>query len=85
LNKDCFLNIGFGNAVNAHRVVSILALPSSAVTKMLVSAKERNMAIDGTAGRKVRTLLVMDNGYVVMSGVNATTIIARRNCEDEEA
>lgn len=83
MNKEGFLNIGFGNSVNNDRVVAVLAMPGSAVTKLLNTAKERNMAIDGTAGRKTRTILVLDNGYVVMSGVNSTTIAARRNTEEE--
>ena len=65
-----FISIGFGNIINADKVVT--------------AAKEKNTAIDATAGRKTRTILIMDNGFVVMSGINSGTILDRLNGKEDK-
>lgn len=79
-----FISIGFGNIINADKVVTVMALPGSAAVKVLAAAKEKNTAIDATAGRKTRTILIMDNGFVVMSGINSGTILDRLNGKEDK-
>ena len=46
------VNIGFGNLVNADRVVSILSPESAPVKKLSRKVKQKFSLIDATHGRK---------------------------------
>lgn len=55
-----FINIGFGNMVAAHRVVTIVNLDSSPIKRMVQDAKEEGRVIDVTCGRRTRSVIVTD-------------------------
>ena len=65
------VNIGYGNVVNMDRVVRADAAP---IKRMIQVAKDENLAIDGTCGRKTKCILVMDSGHVVLSALLPETI-----------
>ncbi|WP_291323545.1 DUF370 domain-containing protein [Desulfonatronospira sp.] len=71
------LNIGYGNSVITSRVVSIVNPGSSPMRRLREDARERNLLIDATQGRKTRSILVMDSGHVVLSAIQPETIAQR--------
>lgn len=71
------LNIGFGNMVMGNKVVAIISPESAPIKRMIQDARERNMLIDATFGRKTRSVLIMDNGQIVLSALQAETISHR--------
>jgi len=71
------LNIGYGNSVIISRVVTIVNPGSSPMRRLREDARERNMLIDATQGRKTRSILVMDSGHVVLSAIQPETIAQR--------
>ena len=79
-------NIGFGNVVNSERVISIVSADAAPIKRMVQEAKDSKTAIDATAGRRTRAVLVMDSGHVVLSAVQPETIAARidKNINAEE-
>ncbi|MCR4594300.1 MAG: DUF370 domain-containing protein [Clostridiales bacterium] len=78
------LNVGFGNSVNLDRVIAILSIDSAPARRIIAHAKENNMLIDATQGRKTHSLLIMDSDHVVSSYLKADTILNRNeNFEDE--
>jgi len=71
------INIGFGNAVLAQRVIAVIT-PSSASGKRLREvAKETNTLIDATHGRKTRAIIIMDSSHIVLSAMQPETIANR--------
>ena len=53
------INIGFGNMVNAAKIVAIIS-PDSAPSKRIVqNAKDEGRAIDATQGRRTRAVIIM--------------------------
>ncbi len=78
-----FINIGFGNAVSAHRVISIVAPESAPIKRIVQDARDIGNLIDATYGRRTRSVLVMDNGHVVLSAVQPETIVARVTGKEE--
>ena len=79
------INIGFGNAVNAARVVAVVSPESAPIKRLGQEAKERGMLIDASFGRKTKTVLVMDSGHVVWSSLLPEQITARfGSSEDQE-
>ena len=79
------LNIGFGNMVSEERVVSILSSDSSPIRRMMQQARDEGRLIDATNGRKCRTVLVIDSGHVVLSGLPPETVAQRAAGENSEA
>ena len=61
------LAVGFGNTVNADRIIAIAGADAAPVKRMISAAKEKNLAIDTTCGRKTKAVIIMDSGHVVMS------------------
>ena len=72
-----FINIGFGNMVNADRVYSIISPTAAPVKRLVQTAKDNNLAIDATCGRKTKAVLVMENQSVVLSALLPETIVNR--------
>ncbi|MEE1114532.1 MAG: DUF370 domain-containing protein [Eubacterium sp.] len=73
------VNIGFGNSVNADRVIAV-ASPVAAPVKRLVScARENGSLIDATQGRKTKGVIIMDQNSVVLSALQPETILKRFN------
>ncbi|MGN1110370.1 MAG: DUF370 domain-containing protein [Oscillospiraceae bacterium] len=76
------VNIGFGNAVNADRIVAVVSPEAAPVKRIVQTAKDDGTAIDATCGRKTRSVIICDSGHVVMSALQPDTLTAK--LEDEE-
>jgi regulator of extracellular matrix RemA (YlzA/DUF370 family) len=71
------LNIGFGNAVVAERVVAIMPPNSAPMKRLRDEAKEDKRLLDATHGRRTRSIIVMDSNHIVLSAIQAETISQR--------
>ena len=71
------LNIGFGNMVMGNKVVAIISPESAPIKRLVQEAREGNSLIDATFGRKTRSVLMMDNGQVILSALQPETISNR--------
>ena len=71
--------MGYGNIVNMDKVVSIIRTEAAPIKRMIQVAKDNNMAIDATCGRKTKCILIMDSGHVVLSALLPDTIENRVN------
>ena len=82
------IHIGFGNIVNAGKIIAIVSPDSAPVKRMVQRAREEGIAIDATQGRKTKAVLVMENSQLVLSALLPETIAPRAQAEgkeDEEA
>lgn len=73
------INVGYGNIVNMDKVVSIVRTEAAPIKRMIQVAKDSNMAIDVTCGRKTKCILIMDSGHIVLSALLPDTIENRVN------
>ena len=71
------INIGFGNMVNAQRVIAMVSPDSAPIKRIIQEAKEKGSLIDASFGRKTKTVLIMDSGHIVLSGIQLETVGAR--------
>lgn len=71
------VNIGFGNLINAERVVSIVSPESAPVKRIVQTGKENGTLIDATHGRKTKSVIVTDSDNVVLSYLEPVTIQKR--------
>ena len=76
-------NIGYSNFIANDRLLGIVT-PDSAPTKRLVQrAKEQDRLIDTTFGRKTRSILIMDNGYLFLSSLQPETVVQRLKAPED--
>lgn len=81
MNK--LIHIGFGNIVNAGKIIAVVSPDSAPVKRMVQKAKETGIAIDATQGRKTKSVLVMENSQLVLSALLPETIAGRARDEEE--
>lgn len=82
--KTMLINIGFGNAVSAERVIAVITPQSASGKRIREEAKESSMLIDATHGRKTRAIIIMDSNHVILSAMNPETLINRISNESED-
>ena len=70
-----FVNIGYGNMVNIEKIYSIVGPDAAPIKRMVQSAKDNGLAIDGTCGHKTKSVLVMENNTIVLSAQLPETIV----------
>ncbi len=71
------INIGFGNAVVAERVIAVITPSSASGKRLREDAKDNNTLIDATHGRKTRAILIMDSNHIILSAMQPETIANR--------
>ena len=80
-----FINIGYGNMINAARVVAISNPDSAPIKRLVQDAKDSGRAVDVTCGRRTRAVLLTDSDHVILSALQCETITNRINTEDTSA
>jgi len=77
------LNVGFGNVVVSSRVVAIITTNSAPIKRLKDLAQEDKRLIDATQGRKTRSIVVTDSNHIVLSAIQAETIVQRMEGKEE--
>ena len=75
MNK--LIHIGFGNIVNAEKIIAVVSPDSAPVKRLVQKAREEGNVIDATQGRKTKAVLVMENSQIVLSALLPETISGR--------
>lgn len=78
------INIGFGNIVNASRVLAVISPESAPIKRLVAEAREKGKLIDATYGRRTRAVIVTDSDHVVTSAIQPDTIAHRFDEEGGE-
>ena len=76
------INIGFGNLVNADKIVAVVSPDAAPIKRLIQSAKEEGRIIDATQGRRTKGVLVTEDTYVVLSALQPDTI--GRRCQSDK-
>jgi len=71
------VNIGYGNAVVAERVVAIVSPESAPMKRFKEEARKAGRLIDGTQGRRTRSILITDSDHIVLSALQTETVAER--------
>ncbi len=75
------VNIGFGNLINADRVISIVSPDSAPVKRIIKTSKENGTLIDATNGRKTMSVIITDSDNVILSYMDLKQIAQRFGME----
>jgi regulator of extracellular matrix RemA (YlzA/DUF370 family) len=68
------IHIGYGNIVNADKIISIVSPDAAPIKRMIQKAREDGTSVDATQGRKTKAVIVMENGMIVLSALLPETI-----------
>ena len=79
-----FVNIGFGNLVNADRIISVVSPESAPVKRMIQEAKTNGSLIDATHGRKTLSVIITDSDNVVLSYLDLKQISQKFGVKGED-
>ena len=73
------MNIGFGNMVNTDKIISIISSDSAPAKRMIAKAKEQEMLIDATQGRRTKSVIFTENDKIIVSALQPETLALRFN------
>ena len=78
------INIGFGNVVSASRVIAVVSPESAPIKRIIQEARDANVLVDATYGRKTRAVIIVDSGHVILSAIQPETVAGRLGDKDGE-
>jgi len=81
MSNKITLNIGFGNSVVRDGIRAIVHPNSSPIKRFMKQKQDEGVLVDATMGKKMRAVLVMDSGLVVLSAISVPSLVSR--IEDE--
>ncbi len=73
------LNVGYNNFLSIKRILAILNPESAPMKRLREEAKQSGRLVDITQGRRTRSIILMDNGTLVLSGIQEETLVQRLN------
>ncbi|MCI2131183.1 MAG: DUF370 domain-containing protein [Lachnospiraceae bacterium] len=73
------LNIGFGNSVNTDKIFAVVSPVAAPVKRLVTQARQSGTVIDATQGRKTKAVLVLCDGWIVLSALQPETLTHRFN------
>lgn len=71
------VNIGFGNLVNAQKVIAVVNPDAAPIKRLIQNAKENQKVIDATQGRRTKSVLIMETEQILLSAMQPDTIAKR--------
>ena len=78
------INIGFGNLVAANRLLAVVSPDSAPIKRVIQEARDRQMLIDASYGRKTASVLLMDTDHVILSAMTPEVIGQRSGAQIEK-
>ncbi len=78
------VNIGFSNVVAVSRIVAIVTPTSAPMKRLKAEAKQTGKLVDASQGRRTRSIIITDSGHVILSAVQAETLLQRLVSEEEK-
>ena len=73
------VNIGYGNMINASRIVSVVSPDAAPIKRLVQDTRGSGRLVDATGGKKTRSVIVSDSGHIILSALTAETIQGRIN------
>ena len=79
------IHVGFGNIVNAGKIIAIVSPDSAPMRRLVSNARKDGRTIDATQGRKTKSVIVMENDRIVLSALLPETIRGRAQSDEDPA
>jgi extracellular matrix regulatory protein A len=69
--------IGFFNYVPKEKITGIYRIDTNPVREMVQRAKQTFQLVDATRGKKTKSVIVLENGVLVLSAIKPQTLAKR--------
>ena len=83
MSNKLMLNIGFGNSVVKSDISTVVQPNSAPIKRFIKQKQELGVLIDATMGKRLRAVVALRSGYVVLSAISASSLVSR--IEDESS
>ena len=81
MSSKVVLNIGFGNSVERSDIKALIQPNSAPIKRFIKQKKEQGLVVDATMGKRLRSVLVLGSGYIILSAISVASLVSR--IEDE--
>lgn len=71
------ISISRDNFIPRSKIVGIFFIDSSPMKNMISDKRDEKKLVDATRGRKTRSAILLDNGYLILSPVKASTLVEK--------
>ena len=71
------INIGFGNMVNADRIVAVVSPEYAPIKRVIHDAEEKGILVNATYGRRTRAVIITDSEHVILTSIQPETVAGR--------
>jgi hypothetical protein len=81
------VSVGYDNFAVAERIIAIVGCTSAPIRRLVQESRQNGRLLDATQGRRMRSVVLMDNGHVITSALTPETLSRRaqsRLTESEE-
>jgi regulator of extracellular matrix RemA (YlzA/DUF370 family) len=72
-----FLSVGYDNYVATDRIVAVVGCSSAPIRRLIQESRQTGKLLDATQGRRMRSVVLLDNGVVVTSALSQETLVRR--------
>lgn len=79
-----FISVGLDHLAQANRIIAVFSPKTATGKRYTATAKKTGFYVDASVGRKTRSLLLMDDGTLIMSAITSETLLKRLNTERAE-
>jgi regulator of extracellular matrix RemA (YlzA/DUF370 family) len=80
-SRRVFVNIGFGNSVERAEIKALIHPQSAPIKRFIKQKQEAGLLVDATMGKKLRCVLILASGFILLSAISVTALASRM--EDE--
>ena len=74
---NMFVNVGLNNIIATDKIISITSPDSASAKRIVQQAKADNNCVDCCKGKKIESVIMTTHGVVVLSPVQAQTLVGR--------
>jgi regulator of extracellular matrix RemA (YlzA/DUF370 family) len=71
------VHVGFGNVIAVNKAIALLSINQQPVKRLIREAREKELLLDATHGRKAKTAILFETGHIMLAAVTAETIAHR--------
>ena len=72
-----FINIGYGNLLAIHRIVSIVPPDPAPIKRLVGDAKTDGRVIDSSSGKATKSVIITDSEHIILSALSPEVILER--------
>ena len=81
---NSLIHIGFGNIVNAGKIIAVVSPDSAPVKRMVQNARQIGKVIDATQGRRTKSVIITEEDHIILSALQPETLVKRFHFNADE-